>query len=329
LLIFSKTPFSKSRKIRIPILHIYSLQALIIIVYVVSGINKLNPYWLIDIQPMTYVLTKLGINESSLSISFFSYLGLLFDLFIGPILLIKKTRFFGIMIAILFHLINFVIFLLVGGEIGFFPFVMIGTLILFLDPHKIEEKILAPNARLLSLQVFNKRIANVLLVFLFLQIIIPFRHIFFEGYVDYNGIGQRFSWRLKNMYKEYNPEIIKFSLLVKNIPTVMSTFNLSEDTMEIAKFKGERINVYLTARQKTNLFYYPNMIPVFAKKIELLIQEKAELDLIINGDCNVGFMGREKQFLFDTNIDLTKITSSTYKTNTWLSPLKQKPWDIK
>ena len=32
--------------------------------------------------------------------------------------------------------------------------------------------------------------------------IIPFRHVFIKGHVDYNGIGQRFSWRMKIMYKE-------------------------------------------------------------------------------------------------------------------------------
>ena len=329
LLLFSKTPFSKSEKIRIPKLHLYSLQLLIIIIYFIAGLNKLNPYWLVDIQPMTHILSKVGINEASVFIPFFAYLGLFFDLLIGPILLIKKTRFIGFVAAILFHLMNFIIFILVGGEIGFFPFIMISTLILFLDPKFIESKILKNNARLLSRQHLNKKISYILLVFLFFQIIIPFRHVFFEGYVDYNGIGQRFSWRLKNMYKKHDQEIIKFRLLVKNNSTIMSTFNLAEDPMEVAKFKGKKINVYLTERQKTNLFYYPNMIPEFAKKIEVLIQEKVAVDLIINGECNIGFMGREKQLLFDPNIDLTKITNSTYKANTWLNPLKTKPWDIK
>jgi len=198
-----------------------------------------------------------------------------------------------------------------------------------LESKKIEDKTLTCNARLLSRQNFNKNISYVLLCFLFFQIIIPFRHLFFEGYVDYNGIGQRFSWRLKNMYKEHDQEIIRFKLLVKNKSTIMSTFHLSEDPMEIAEFKGKKFNVYLTEKQKTNLFYYPNMIPIFVKKLESLIQEKVAIDFIITGECNIGFMGREKQWLFDPNTDLTKITNSTYKTNTWLKPLQKKPWDIK
>lgn len=325
LLLFSKTPFSLYEKIRIPKVHLYSLKALIVIVYFIAGINKLNTYWLIDIQPMTYILSKAGLNESSNLIPVFSYLGLFFDLLIGPLLIIKKTRFFAIVSSVLFHLMNFVIFLLIGGEIGFFPFIMISTLILFIDPNRIEKKFLKRNARLLNRQHFNKNVAYILSLFLFFQIIIPFRHLFFEGYVDYNGIGQRFSWRLKNMYKEHNPEIINFNLLVKNIPIIMSNFNLSDNPMIVADFEGEKINVYLTERQKTNLFYYPNIIPVLAKNIEFLIQKKIKKDFIINGECHIGFMGREKQLLFDPNIDLTEVSNSTYKTNTWLKKLKEKP----
>ena len=45
-------------------------------------------------------------------------------------------------------------------------------------------------------------------------------------------------------------------------------------------------------------------------------------DLTIKGLCEIGFMGRDLELLFDPNIDLTKIPNSTYKTNTWLNPLK-------
>ena len=321
LLLFSKTPFSKIEKIRIPSLYLYSLQTLIVLVYIIAGINKINPYWLVDLQPMTYILTKAGINEGSFFIVIFSYLGLFFDLLIGPFLMMKKTRFFGIIAAILFHLINFIIFLLIGGEIGFFPFLMIATLILFINSDKLEGKILTNNARLLSRQYFNKNIAYVLLIFFFFQIIIPFRHVFFKEHVDYTGIGQRFSWRLKNMYKEPKTSgLIEFTVLTENSDTV-STFNL---------FNIENANIILTNRQKTNLIYYPNLIPVFTKKLEEHFKKlinNNDFDFIIKGRCEIGFMGRDQQLLFDPDLDLTSIKN--YNTNLWLEPLKQKPWEIK
>ena len=324
LLLFSKSPFSRIEKVRVPQFHLYSLIFLIVVVYIIAGINKLNPYWLYDIQPMTYILSKAGLNESSFLIPLLSYLGLFFDLFIGPILLFKKTRNYGIVFSVFFHVLNFIIFLLVGGEIGFFPFIMIATLILFIEPSWIEERLLTNNARILSRQNLNVHLTYLLLIFLSLQIIIPFRHFFFKGYVDYNGIGQRFSWRLKNMYKEpvTQPGLINFTVLTSNGDTV-STFHLRNIN---------KANIILTDRQKTNLIYYPNMIPVFAKKIEDKFQESINnknFDFVIHGECEIGFMGRKPELLFSPKIDLTKISSLSHKTNSWLNPLKQKPWDFK
>ena len=65
LLLFSKSPFSRIEKIRVPQFHLYSLIFLIVVVYIIAGINKINPYWLYDVQPMTYILSKAGLNESS------------------------------------------------------------------------------------------------------------------------------------------------------------------------------------------------------------------------------------------------------------------------
>ena len=324
LLLFSKSPFSRIEKVRVPQFHLYSLIFLIVAVYIIAGINKLNPYWLYDIQPMTFILSKAGLNESSFLIPLLSYLGLFFDLFIGPVLLFKKTRNYGIVFSVFFHVLNFIIFLLVGGEIGFFPFIMIATLILFIEPSWIEERILKSNARILSRQNLNVHLTYLILIFLSLQIIIPFRHFFFKGYVDYNGIGQRFSWRLKNMYKEpvTLPGLINFTVLTSNGDTV-STFHLRNI---------DKANIILTDRQKTNLIYYPNMIPIFAKKIEDKFQESINnknFDFVIHGKCEIGFMGRKPELLFSPKIDLTNISSMSHKTNLWLNPLKQKPWDFK
>ena len=125
------------------------------------------------------------------------------------------------------------------------------------------------------------------------------------------------------MYKEPKTTgLIEFTVLTSKKDTV-STFNL---------FNVDKANIILTDRQKTNLIYYPNMIPVFAKKVEKKFQESInnkKFDFIITGKCEVGFMGRKEELLFSQEIDLTKVSSLTYKTNTWLNPLKQKPWEIK
>ena len=201
-----------------------------------------------------------------------------------------------------------------------------------LDSNKLESLKLKEHAKILSRQNYNKPISYFLLLFLFFQIILPFRHVLFNGYVDYNGIGQRFSWRLKNMYKENDSDIINFKLFVKDFDDAFSNFNLADEPITVAKIKEEKVNIHLTERQKTNIFYYPNMIPLFAQKTKSLIQSKVKLDLIITGKCYMGFMGRDYQLLFDTTIDLTNakiVPTETYKTNHWLNELKPNPWEFK
>ena len=125
------------------------------------------------------------------------------------------------------------------------------------------------------------------------------------------------------MYKEPKTTgLIEFVVLSSKKDTV-STFNL---------YNVDKANVILTNRQKTNLIYYPNMIPQFAMKIEKHFQKmikNSNFNFMIKGECLIGFMGREPQLLFDKNIDLTNVDKSTYKTNKWLNKLERKPWDIK
>ena len=85
---------------------------MVFIVYFIAGINKLNTYWLIDLQPMKHILelkaeiTNNPIFKKETIIMLACYAGLLFDLFIGFLLFSKKTRFFGFILALSFHLSN-------------------------------------------------------------------------------------------------------------------------------------------------------------------------------------------------------------------------------
>ena len=42
--------------IYIPQISLFALQVMIFITYFIAGVNKLNPYWLFDLQPMTHIL---------------------------------------------------------------------------------------------------------------------------------------------------------------------------------------------------------------------------------------------------------------------------------
>ena len=55
--------------------------------------------------------------------------GLMLDLLVVPLLLWRRTRLFALVAAIGFNLINAVIF-----DIGIFPWLMLGTLLIFFPP---------------------------------------------------------------------------------------------------------------------------------------------------------------------------------------------------
>ena len=292
--------------IYVPRISLFSLQAMICITYFIAGVNKLNPYWLFDLQPMTHILefkselTGNNIFQEKWVIIFGVYFGLFFDLFIPFLLFIKKTRIVAFILVFCFNIMNYYIFYDVG-EIGVFPFLMISTLILFIDP-KTFSKIIPNNKEKIILK--NYKPINIFIIcFLILQLILPFRHHLFTGYVDYNGIGQRFSWRMKIMYKESN---IDYFIIDK-----MSNQKYSVD---IAKM--------LTNKQYNNIKYFPDLIVPLAIKIKSEAKEKFNIKYPkITCTYKSKFMGKMEQLLFSPELDLSQIPRNR-RTNKWLFELK-------
>ncbi len=306
LLFFLNNKCSFSKVIYVPKINLMALQFMVLLVYFISGINKVNPYWLFDFQPMKHILEiKAEITHNPFYYKeylpkLFSYLGLLFDLGIGFLLIFKKTRVFGFGLIFIFNLINFQIFKDIG-EIGVFPFLMITTLILFVNPKGY--------LKIFKLQKITTQIKpssylkKFIVVFLILQTLLPFRHILFKGYVDYNGIGQRFSWRMKLMYKEAD---INYFI--------------------INKFTKERfavnVSTMLTDKQYNNLKYFPDLIVPLAKKIKLEAKENFGINNAkIVCVYKLKFMENSEQLLFSPKIDLSKIQTNTLA-NKWLFDLK-------
>jgi len=276
---------------------------MVFIVYFIAGINKINPYWLFDLQPMRHILelkselTNNPVFRKSVVIIFASYSGLLFDLFIGFLLFMRKTRLLAFILLFLFHLGNHFLFKDVG-EIGIFPFLMLTTLILFINP-EILIKIFRLNKKEKTHLRGSIILTRIIVCFLILQLILPFRHVFFKGHVDYNGIGQRFSWRMKIMYKES-----KIDYFIT-------------DKMTQEKY-AVNIRPMLTNKQFNNLQYYPDLIVPLAKKIKLEANEKFYIkNAKITCEYKTKFMGGEEYLLFSPELDLAKIDENQ-KVNRWL-----------
>ncbi len=307
LFLVEKAP-SYSKNIYTPKIYLFSLQMMVFIIYFIAGVNKLNPYWLFDLQPMRHILelkSELVNNaffKQELVILCASYLGLIFDLCIGFLLFFKRTQLFAFMSIIVFHVTNYYLFKDVG-EIGVFPFLMISTIILFIDPLYLNKILKIKNKKPIETPhclIMNKFI----FCFLIIQFTLPFRHVFFKGNVDYNGIGQRFAWRMKIMYKESD----------------INYFIVNKMTQE--KYTVD-ITTMLTNRQYNNLKYFPDLIVPLAKKIQLEASEKFGIkNAKITCKYTTSFMGKNKQYLFSPKLDLAKIKPNTL-TNKWLFPLKK------
>ena len=329
---------SFKKNIYVPRISLICLQAMIFIIYFIAGINKLNPYWLIDMQPMSHILETQA-NETGntffinpIVLGFVTYGGVFYDLTIGFLLLWKPTRALGFILVFVFNIINYLLFKEIG-EIGVFPLIMISTLILFIRPESLDN-LFKLNTKP-KIKTTQHRWINIFIIsFLFIQIIIPFRHLLIKGHVDYNTMGQRFSWRMKTMYKKpYTAGVIGFDIYLKTNGYKEKIAHVNLYNLEDFSDEYATSSMYLTQKQKTALLYYPDMLPIFCNQLEEVLKDylskqiKVDFDIIINAQCEMGFMGRAPQAVIDPSVDLTRVSSSN--TNTWMYKLQQSPWDLK
>lgn len=139
---------------------------------------------------------------------FFTIGGLLFDLFIGFFLVWKRTVYIAVIVSCLFHLSNHFIFSSGSNAvIGIFPFFMIGTSLFFLPAEFFQRKFKMKTYDLSNIQLsyskkLKKTIAFVIIIHFTIQLVLPVRHYFIPGYVDWTSEGHYFAWRMKIRHKE-------------------------------------------------------------------------------------------------------------------------------
>lgn len=182
----------------IPLLFIAQMA----IMYFFAGISKLYPDWMsgkfIEIRFSRLSMhPHLGfLYGNKIFQMLITYGGIVFDLFIIPLLLWKKTRNIALLSAVLFHLFNSYTF-----RIGIFPYLSIAMLVFFIDPEKLrsffyrKEKCRLPDE--LYFTIGHKKL---MLAFLFtwiiIQLVLPLRHLLYPGNVFWTEEGYRMSWKM-------------------------------------------------------------------------------------------------------------------------------------
>lgn len=302
---------------KVPAWTIDCIKLMLGIVYFYAGLAKLNSDWLIHAMPLKIWLPNqsgipfLGdwLHKEWLQYSF-SWIGALYDLSIPFLLIYKPTRKIGFILVVVFHVLTKILF-----PIGVFPYVMIiSTLIFFsADFHqKVMDFIfrkfktdvsIFSNGKIWIPSAFNKKIIIPFLgIFMFFQLLLPFRYLLYPGELFWTEEGFRFSWRVMLMEKAGYAQFY-----VTDSKTGKKTF------VENSKF--------LTPFQEKQMSFQPDFILEYAHYLHNYYQERGYNDPKVTVDCFVALNGRLSKRFVNPTIDLAKEKES-FKHKTWIEPFE-------
>ncbi|HEY4323916.1 MAG TPA: HTTM domain-containing protein [Mucilaginibacter sp.] len=296
-------------------INIFKLQ--LVLVYFFAGVSKLNYDWLIAAMPLKIWLpanSNLPIIGQLLTLSWvayvFSWFGALFDLFIGFLLLSSRYRKPAYVLVIIFHLATGWFF-----KIGMFPYIMIFVTIIFFSENT-HIRVIDFLKRLLLLRqnapprtyylspVKQKIIYTLLALYFIVQLLLPFRYLFYPGKLYWTEEGYRFSWRV---------------MLMEKGGTVF--FHVKDP--ETGR-RSEIINSqYLTNFQETQMATQPDMILQFAHFLAGEYQKKGIKNPIITAESYVTLNGSGSRLYIDSTVNLAA-EKETFGHKKWILPFHDK-----
>jgi hypothetical protein len=296
-----------------------SIKLLLFIVYFYSGIAKINNDWLFEAQPLKIWLTTgsydfplIGSNlmQQEWFHYFMSWGGMFYDLLIPFILLSNRTRIFGFILVIFFHLFTAFLF-----PIGMFPYIMIMSSLIFFNSKthkKILDFILKPIAiKIKSIrETENVKIKKqplgliVVCIFFIIQFLFPFRYSLYPGELFWNEQGYRFSWRVMLMEK-------------RGYTTFKVVDNQNKNSFYVMN------DNFLTEFQERQMSFQPDFILEYAHFLGKHYKSQGLKNIEIYADSYVALNGRISKRFIDPDRDLLK-EKRGFKNKDWIIPLNEK-----
>jgi hypothetical protein len=239
----------------------------------------------------------------------FSWAGCLYDLSIPFLLLTNRTRPFAFGAVVIFHILTAILF-----PIGMFPYIMIGTALIFFSP-SFYEKIMTmvggfvttgtatiPSTRKYAFtESVRKMVFLFLAVFFVVQLTMPFRYLLYPDELFWTEEGYRFSWRVMLMEK-----------------AGYAQFTLKDKT-------GNQITVnnnqFLTTLQEKMMSSQPDMLLQYAHMLRDHYAEHGFTDPQVYVDSYVSLNGRMGKPLVSPETDLAKEVES-FKHKSWILPFE-------
>lgn len=284
----------------------------IFIAYFLAGIVKLNFAWLstntfrcVMDYGTEYPKDSL-FYHSNFGIYFLTFGGVFFDLIVPLMLLTKRWRLFAIPAILTFHTINAATL-----NIGVFPYLMAGCTIVFYKADIVDywkkiiknlnvkmafrERFSAEKLNKIEQKPFSPFVFYFLIVFVVLQLLIPYRHLLIPGNVGWTGEGNSFSWRMKMGLKAPT----RFELFVHNKYTGM-------------EYKPQ---ININPHQYSSLWICPNRIIQVANFVALRTSKQFNVSvdsLTINCKTDLIFNNHPSSPLYDTTVNLLEV-----KLNKW------------
>ena len=295
-----------------------SIKLLLFIVYFYAGLAKINKDWLLEAQPLkiwlttgSYDLPLIGSNimQQEWFHYFMSWGGMFYDLLIPFILLYHRTRIFGFILVVFFHIFTVILF-----PIGMFPYIMIISSLIFFTSKthkKILDFILKPFSKTLgSLKQINtvnirrEKIAlTVVTIFFIIQFIFPFRYAFYPGELFWNEQGYRFSWRVMLMEKRGYT-----TFKIVDIEKGNSFYVMNDE--------------FLTEFQERQMSFQPDFILEYAHHLGDHYKELGYNNIEVYADSYVALNGRMSKRFVDPNVDLLK-EKRGFNNKKWILPLNE------
>lgn len=293
------------------------LRVMMAILYFYAGLAKVNTDWLLEAQPLrTWLPAKnsfpiLGSLFNKVWVAYlFSWFACLYDLTIPFWLSWRKSRLPAFAAVIVFHVLTAILF-----PIGMFPYIMIVSALIFFPPSfhsAIIDKVALffqfRNTRPLAgvTFAFAKREQRWLkvgfIVFVIVQLVLPFRYALYPGELFWTEEGYRFSWRVMLMEK-----------------AGYTIFKVKDEAT------GRQVQIdntqYLTPLQEKQMSFQPDMILQFAHHIAADYRQKGWKDPGVYAESYVTLNGRPSEKFIDPTVNLAAIGES-FRHKTWVIPFK-------
>lgn len=283
-------------------LYIFVLQ--IAIVYFFASVAKFYPDWLNGRFPGSLLSRRHHpfinwFTQSHTVHLFIAWGGILYDMFVVPALLCKRTRKWATLASVFFHCFNFLTL-----NIGIFPFLSLSYIVFFYPPEAIRQFFL-PMKRPLTDDELTQADASghnliryFFIPYFIVQLAVPLRHYFIKGDCLWTEEGHRYSWRMMLKSKS-GKAVFKVKDKVTNKVTV---YNLKK---------------LLTKRQIKNMADKPDMIWQTAQFIKKEYAAKGR-DVAVYVTAMVSLNKHPKKMLIDPNVDLANEKWNYFSHSEWI-----------